>query len=167
MRTKMPILPAKLPKTFSELCLIHLPRPINDDVDYHNTAEVVDRLATLGRLSPGQAEYLETLTILIEKFDRDHVYESTTADPIARLRRLMDNREMNGSDLGRVLGNRAGTGDFARRSDDQQSERRAAGEILQDETYGIFSGVKNKPDQCQCCRGTFQRHRQPPGSGVP
>jgi HTH-type transcriptional regulator/antitoxin HigA len=107
MRSKANTLPEGLPKTFSELCRLHLPRPINDSIDYENTAQVVDRLATLAKLSNEQEEYLETLTILIEKYDRDTFSESAESDPIGRLKRLMANREMTASDLGRVLGNRS------------------------------------------------------------
>jgi hypothetical protein len=30
-----------LPKTFEELCALHLPRTIRDKVDYENTAEIL------------------------------------------------------------------------------------------------------------------------------
>ena len=107
MRSKANTLPDVLPKTFSELCRLHLPRPINDGVEYENTAQVVDRLATLAKLSVQQEEYLETLTILIEKYDRDNLAELAESDAIERLKRLMANREMSASDMGRVLGNRS------------------------------------------------------------
>jgi HTH-type transcriptional regulator/antitoxin HigA len=96
-----------IPTRFGDLCLMHLPRPIGDSVEYDNTVEVVDRLATLGKRSRDQEEYLETLTILIERYDRDHLSEAVAADPVKRLRRLMENHDMNASDLGRVLGNRS------------------------------------------------------------
>jgi HTH-type transcriptional regulator/antitoxin HigA len=100
-------LPEIIPTRFVELCLMHLPRPIDDAVDYENTVEVVDHLATLGKRTRDQEEYLETLTILIERYDRDHFSEASSSDPIKRLRRLMENHDMNASDLGRVLGNRS------------------------------------------------------------
>ena len=107
MRSKTNTLPDVFPKTFSELCRLHLPRPINDSVDYENTAQVVDRLATRAKLSADQEEYLETLSILIEKYDRDTLSESADSGPVERLKRLMTHREMSASDLGRVLGNRS------------------------------------------------------------
>lgn len=96
-----------LPRTFAELCALHLPRPITDDVEYENTVEVIDRLALLPRRTRGQEEYLETLSILIEKYDRDHLVERIADHPIARLERLMENHGMSASDVGRVLGNRS------------------------------------------------------------
>ena len=107
MANKTTQLPVVIPTRFAELCLMHLPRPINDSVEYDNTAEVVDRLATLAKRTRDQEEYLETLTILIERYDRDHVAEAIASDAIVRLKRLMENHEMNASDLGRVLGNRS------------------------------------------------------------
>lgn len=107
MAGKTTLLPEAIPTRFADLCLMHLPRPINDSVEYDNTTEVVDRLATLAKRSRDQEEYLETLSILIERYDRDHVSENITSNPIARIKRLMKNHEMNASDLGRVLGSRS------------------------------------------------------------
>jgi HTH-type transcriptional regulator/antitoxin HigA len=107
MANKTTLLPEIIPTRFADLCVMHPPRPIIDRIEYDNAVEVVDRLATLPKRSRGQEEYLETLTILIERYDRDHVSESVASDPVTRLRRLITNHEMNASDLGRVLGNRS------------------------------------------------------------
>jgi HTH-type transcriptional regulator/antitoxin HigA len=108
MQTKAKVPAMKtLPSSFAELCSVHPPRPIADDVDYENTVEVVDRLATLEGRSADQEQYLETLSILIEKYDRDHLEEMEVSKPVDRLRRLLDNHGMNASDLGRILGNRS------------------------------------------------------------
>jgi len=106
MMIKETTLPEILPATFAALCKLHLPKPIADKVDYQNTAEMVDRLATLEKRSRGQEQYLETLTILIEKYDQD-LPAAVISDPIDRLKRLMENRELSASDLGRLLGNRS------------------------------------------------------------
>jgi HTH-type transcriptional regulator / antitoxin HigA len=98
---------SSLPKSFDELCRLHPPRPIADDADYEQTAEIVDRLATITKLSRGQSEFLETLSILIEKYDRDHYSEVAHSTAIQRLKRLMDNHDMTASDLGRIVGNRS------------------------------------------------------------
>jgi len=98
---------SSLPRTFQELCKMHLPRPIHDDVEYENTVELLDRLAVLPRRTSGQEEYLETLSILAEKYDQNLLEDSATSDAIARIRRLMANHDMNASDLGRIPGNRS------------------------------------------------------------
>jgi len=108
MANKATTLPEVIPTGFAKLCQMHPPRPINDALDYENTLEWVDRLATLPKPSRDQAAYLEkTLSILVERYDRDHAAESLESDPIRRLKRLLDNHDMSASDLGRVLGNRS------------------------------------------------------------
>jgi HTH-type transcriptional regulator/antitoxin HigA len=86
---------------------MHLPRPIDDDIDYDNTLEVIDRLATQKHLLPDQEEYLQTLSILVEKYDRDHFDDSVVSDSIGRLKRLMEHHDLTASDVGRILGNRS------------------------------------------------------------
>jgi antitoxin component HigA of HigAB toxin-antitoxin module len=100
----------QLPKTFEALCNQHWPRPIRDDVDFANAQEIVNRLAVFGpdALTQGQAEYLETMTILMEDYEAaTAAIETAKLNPIKTLKYLMDGRGMNASDLGRLLGNRA------------------------------------------------------------
>ena len=94
-----------LPATFEGLCQLHWPRPIHDAVDYNNTAEMVDRLALLRRRTRDQEDYLEALSTLIEKYDRDH-FPADAADPIGTLKFLLEGHDMSASDLGRLLGSR-------------------------------------------------------------
>ena len=107
MAAKMTTSSNPIPITFAALCKMHLPRPINDDIDYDNTLEVIDRLATQKRLSPDPEEYLQTLSILVEKYDRDHFDDSIVSDSISRLKRLMEHHDLTASDVGRILGNRS------------------------------------------------------------
>jgi HTH-type transcriptional regulator/antitoxin HigA len=101
------ILPAVLPKTFEDLCRLHWPRPIHDAVDYVNTAEMVDRLALLSKRTRDQNDYLEALSTLIERYDKDLLLIDAGGDGIVKiLRYLMKGQKMSASDLGRVLGAR-------------------------------------------------------------
>jgi len=98
-----------LPKTFQALCALHWPRPIHDKVDFDNAIKMVDRLAVRSpdSLTKGQADYLETLTVLIEAYEAEHAEIDTgNLDPIDLLQTLMEGRQMSASDLGRLLGNR-------------------------------------------------------------
>jgi HTH-type transcriptional regulator / antitoxin HigA len=98
----------KLPGAFESLCQLHWPRPIHDSVDFANAQEIVDRLATLPKLTEGQAEYLETLSTLMEAYESaNSPIETGALDPVETLSYLMSGREMSASDLGRVLGNRS------------------------------------------------------------
>ena len=54
----------KLPTGFAELVRQFPPQAIHDEVGYANMQEMIDRLTSLPKLTVGQTEYLETLTIL-------------------------------------------------------------------------------------------------------
>jgi HTH-type transcriptional regulator/antitoxin HigA len=95
---------ADLPTDFAGLCRIHTPRPIHDKSDYANTVEVTDAMAAHAeRFSDDQEDYFEVLCILIEKWDAENVkWKKVT--PRKLLQHLLDEHQMNGADLSRVLG---------------------------------------------------------------
>jgi len=95
-----------LPKRYEDLVRILPPRPIHDRVAYRNTMELVDVLAG-HRLNKDQRDYLEALSILVEKYEAEILPDpSADAGPLDVLKVLMEEHVMNGSDLGRLLGNR-------------------------------------------------------------
>lgn len=108
MRRTHTTIPIALPTKFEDLCQFHWPRPIHDAADYENTAEVVDHLALLSRRTADQEDYLEALSTLMEKYDRDLLPDegAERGRGIATLKYLMEGQKMTASDLGRVLGNR-------------------------------------------------------------
>src|ERR1700744_308162 len=97
----------KLPTGFAELVRQFPPQAIHDEVGYANMQEMIDRLTSLPKLTSGQSEYLETLTILFEAYEKQHEQIDTRElSPLETLRFLLDSNEMSGSDLGRLLGSR-------------------------------------------------------------
>ena len=101
------ILGDKLPDGFQQLNEVLPLRAIQGDVDLENAHEVADRLAVLDTRTADQEAYLETLSILIEKYeDEHHVIGTEDLDPIGTLEFLMEQHGMNASDLGRLLGQR-------------------------------------------------------------
>jgi antitoxin component HigA of HigAB toxin-antitoxin module len=97
-----------IPTKFEDLVALYPPRAIHDDVDYRNAQELLDTLTSLPKLSRGQSEYLDTLTILFEAYeDEHHAIELEGIKPSDVLKHLMDERGMNASDLGRLLGERS------------------------------------------------------------
>src|ERR1700683_2835045 len=97
----------RLPATFAELVRLFPPQAIHDEVGYSNTQEMIDRLTSLPLLTPGQTEYLETLTILFEAYEDEHERIDTRhLSALDLLRFLLRSNSMSGSDLGRLLGNR-------------------------------------------------------------
>jgi HTH-type transcriptional regulator / antitoxin HigA len=97
----------KLPASFADLVRLFPPQAIHDDVGYVNTQEMIDRLTSSPKLTTGQSEYLETLTILFEAYEKEHERINTShLSPLDMLRFLLESNGMSGSDLGRLLGNR-------------------------------------------------------------
>jgi len=83
--------------------------PIRTQKDYDLAAKVVNELAIRpeGSLSPEDQARLDIFTDLIEAYEKKHVRpffkKLSQAD---FLKELLRDREMNASDLGRLLGNR-------------------------------------------------------------
>jgi len=87
------------------------PRAIQDDVQYDNTVEMIDRLMAGGRLTRGQAVYLETLVQLVQAYEAEHhAINVSGLSSLDSLKHLMDENQMNGSDLARLLGVHASMG---------------------------------------------------------
>ena len=108
MKTRTSAAHRKLPGTFAGLNALHALRPISDKVDFDNAQEVSDQLAVLDRRTRDQDDYLETLSLLIERYELEHAAINTAGlDPVETLRYLMDAHGMTASDLGRVLGERS------------------------------------------------------------
>jgi antitoxin component HigA of HigAB toxin-antitoxin module len=99
--------PNTLPANFGDLVRMFPPQAIHDEIGYANTQDMIDRLTVLPKLTTGQAEYLETLTILFEAYEKEHErIDTLQLSPLDALRFLLDSNGMSGSDLGRLLGNR-------------------------------------------------------------
>jgi len=85
-------------------------RPLRSDDEYQEAVQVLDALAVRpeGSLSPGEQDYLDALTLLVQARD-DERFNLETADlsPLEVLRYLMEQSKMRSADLGRLLGNRA------------------------------------------------------------
>jgi HTH-type transcriptional regulator/antitoxin HigA len=84
-------------------------RPLRSERDYDAAVTVLDRLAVRpeGTLDPGEQDYLDTLTMLVEAFDREHDEKEKEQDnPLSILKYLMQESGMTQADLGRLLGNR-------------------------------------------------------------
>src|SRR5947209_1175298 len=85
-------------------------RPLRSPRDYDAAVAVLDRLAVRpeGSLSRGEQDYFDTLTLLVEAYDREH-HDARTGvqDPLVMVKYLMEESGMTQADLGRLLGNRA------------------------------------------------------------
>ena len=87
-------------------------RPIWSKADYERASAVLDKLAIRDEstLDAGESYYFETLTLLIEAYDREHYPMPVKgASPLDTLRFLMcEETDMKQIDLAKLLGDRSG-----------------------------------------------------------
>ena len=65
----------KIPKTYAGLMALHLLRPLRDQVDAVNAAEMIDLLAG-HTLNAEQADYLDLLSDLYEKWESKEAWDN-------------------------------------------------------------------------------------------
>jgi HTH-type transcriptional regulator/antitoxin HigA len=101
-------LPKQMPKTFNDLNAMLPLRPIRDKIDLENAYEMVDRLAVINKPTKGQQDYLDTLVMLTEVFDKENNEAAlAAADKVTgleMLKYLMENTRMTQASLARILG---------------------------------------------------------------
>ena len=104
MKTKTRLRFADLPKEYAGLCGLLPPRPIHDAVEYANVAEVTDAMVLwVDHFTPDQRDYFDLLCSLIEDYDAEHVtWPKVTGRDI--LKHLLNEHDLNGTDLSRLLG---------------------------------------------------------------
>lgn len=106
-RTARSHVKANLPGRYEDLVALMPPRAIQDEVEYDNTIEMLDRLTSLPRPTKGQRQYLETLSVLVEAYENEHHAIDDDLEPLAILKHLLGSHGMNASHLGELLGNRS------------------------------------------------------------
>jgi len=86
-------------------------RPLRNSAEYEQAAAILDRLAVRpeGSLAPGEQDYMEALTLLVQAYDSERFQiETAHLSPLDMLKYLMEQKGMRSADLARVLGgNRA------------------------------------------------------------
>jgi len=80
-------------------------RPIHKKSDYKEALAVAAELASRDDLTSEQADYLEILTKIIADYEEKHIKMSKHG-PQETLKFLVEENQMSGSDLGRILGSR-------------------------------------------------------------
>ena len=93
-----------LPGRFADIVHILPPQAIQDDVHYENTVDMIDRLMAIGKLTKGQALYLETLVQLVRAYEAEHhAIDTSDISGLDMLKHLLAENGMNASDLARLL----------------------------------------------------------------
>lgn len=81
-------------------------RPIRSEAEYERAARVLDSLV-LRELSPGESDYLDVLTLLVEAYDDEHDPAGyAESSPAELLRALVEHRGITTTALGRVIGSK-------------------------------------------------------------
>jgi antitoxin component HigA of HigAB toxin-antitoxin module len=97
-----------LPADFESLVRIHQPAAIHGEAAYEEAMEMVNKLTSLPNPTEGQLKYLDTLTILVERYESEFEADiPRNGDALALLRFLVEDRGMSASDVGRLLGDRS------------------------------------------------------------
>lgn len=95
----------KLPGRFEDLVALMPPQAILDDIHLENSVEMIDALMAGGKLTKGQALYMETLVQLVQAYEAsNHAIDTADTSGLDSLKHLMGENEMKASDLARLLG---------------------------------------------------------------
>jgi HTH-type transcriptional regulator/antitoxin HigA len=82
-------------------------RPIRSEADYDRAVKRLDKLVLRDDLSKDEADYLEVLSLVIERYDHEHYPAADdTRTPLERLRALMDSSGTTPAELGDIIGSR-------------------------------------------------------------
>jgi antitoxin component HigA of HigAB toxin-antitoxin module len=95
-----------LPAVYAELIALFPLRPLHDDVDYENALEVAEAMVGRVDLTVDQADYLDVLADIIQKYEARRYAISARGTPLGTLRHMLEEQGLSGSDLGRLLGSR-------------------------------------------------------------
>lgn len=91
------------------LRLVHeLPlKPIRSEADYALAAAMLDRLVVRDKLSNGERDYVEALTLFVEDYDNRHVPGGPEArTPRERVKSLMESAGLTPAKIGDIIGSR-------------------------------------------------------------
>jgi len=95
-----------IPKDWAGLINLYPLMPVHDEVGYDSVCEIIDAMAGHD-LNNAQEDYLESLSLLVEDYERQHYAICAKGlSPVGALRFLLRENGMSGSDLGRLLGQR-------------------------------------------------------------
>jgi len=97
---------AAMPRDYQALVRMFPLRPLHDKVDWANATEITDAMAG-HKLNRDQEDYFTVLATLIDEYERSNLPQPRRQhDPVGNLIFLLEQHNMNASDLGRLLGNR-------------------------------------------------------------
>jgi len=94
---------SSMPKTYTGLVSLLVPRPIHDQASYDNAVEIVHALAGF-KLNRDQDDYLELMAKIIEDYERETSSEPAPVKGIESLKFLLKENGLSADDLGTIIG---------------------------------------------------------------
>ena len=94
---------ADIPKTYRELCLLYLPRPIHDETEDAEATAMMNALAVFTRLNAEQRDYLDVLTEFVDEFDKGRKIRWPKTSGLDMLKHILEANGMTAADLARLL----------------------------------------------------------------
>src|SRR5208283_244813 len=94
---------SSMPKTYTGLVSLLVPRPIHDRAAYDNAVEVVHALAGF-KLNRDQEDYLELMAKIIEDYELETTPEPAPVKGIESLKFLLKDNGLTADDLGSIIG---------------------------------------------------------------
>src|ERR1044071_4826119 len=76
---------------------------IKNDAQYLEYCDILWKLVTSKKISPGMEDEIELLDLLIDKWDDEH-FKLPDFDPVELLKALMDDHRLKAKDIGELLG---------------------------------------------------------------
>ena len=98
--------PKPIPANYAQCVALFPLRPLHDEVDYDNALKMAYTLVGLIDLNDDQADYLDVLADIIQKYESQRHAIESSGTPLDALKGMLKEQGMTGSDLGRLLGNR-------------------------------------------------------------
>lgn len=95
---------ADIPKTYRELCGLHLPRPIHDRAQDREATAMMNALAVFTRLNAEQRDYLDVVTEFVDEYDQRRKVRWPQISGLDSLKHLLEENGMSAADLSRLLG---------------------------------------------------------------
>ena len=94
---------SSMPKTYTGLVSLLVPRPIHDKASYDDAVEIVHALAGF-KLNRDQDDYLELMAKIIEDYERETSPEPAPVRGIVSLKFLLKETGLSADDLGTIIG---------------------------------------------------------------
>jgi HTH-type transcriptional regulator / antitoxin HigA len=124
---------------YKDLLCEYQPKLIKTEQENEQALMMIEKLMHLSERTPEQDELYELLVVLIEKFEQDFYQPSQENNPLSMLLFLMDQRDMQPSELVDVFGSQSAANDvFSGKTLIDRSSADSLGKIFHVDTNFFF-----------------------------